>query len=72
MADAPLQTQSERVAVGQVWAFPDGSRFRVEGFSKTDAGWVKIREIGGERRRGSYPPAPFVNAGGFVLCEEAS
>lgn len=61
---------TSRIRPGQVWKRSnDGSRVRVQGFSKTDRGWVMVREIGGDRARSSYPPTPFLN-GGFVLIEE--
>lgn len=61
----PVQQGEERplghddeIAVGQIWERPDGSAFRVQGFSPID-GWVKVREIGGERERTSYPRTTF-------------
>jgi hypothetical protein len=53
---------------GQVWERRDGSRVRIQGFSKTDRGWVKTREIGGQRERMQYPPIAFAN-GAFRLAD---
>lgn len=62
-------TATSRVAMGQVWARRDGSRVRVAGFSVD--GWVRVREIGGARERGSYPPSCFTN-GAFTREERTS
>jgi hypothetical protein len=65
MTEAPSM-----VAVGQVWTrSADGSRVRIQGFSKID-GWIMVREIGGNRERGSYPPLAFCN-GAFRLIDHA-
>jgi hypothetical protein len=59
--------QPKRAAcVGQVWERGDGSRFRVQGFSRWEEGWIRVREIGGDREKASYPPAPFLS-GAFRL-----
>jgi hypothetical protein len=47
--------------VGQVWQRGDGSQFRVQGYSRHEPGWIRVRECGGEREQGSYPPAPFTS-----------
>jgi hypothetical protein len=59
------------VRIGQVWQRRDGSQARVEGFSKIDRGWVKLREVGGGRERGSYPLESFSN-GSFELVSDAA
>lgn len=65
------QQESPEIAVGQVWTRADGYRIRVEGFTKIDVPepWIKTREVGGERRRDSYPPTPFLS-GIFRLIED--
>jgi hypothetical protein len=52
--------------VGQVWQRGDGSQFRVQGYSRHEPGWIRVRECGGEREQGSYPPTPFTS-GAFRL-----
>lgn len=64
MANSRLQVLDCRV--GEVWRREDGLRVRIEGFTKIDhPPWVKVREVGGDRARGSYPPEAFRN-GGFM------
>lgn len=63
-----LQEADCQIAVGQVWQRQDGSRIRVQGFSKVDD-WVMVRDVGGDRERGSYPREAFFN-GSFVMARE--
>ena len=59
--------------IGEIWEMrpPTGSWLaRIEGDSKIERDWIKVREVGGARHRGSYPLNAFRHARLVAESEE--